>query len=181
MPFIRPELRERYPFLSYNWPEVVSAVGLFWLGGSVAWKGFKYGSWVNMMVGALLCTFSVLFFLVTYRAAQVRKKPESPGIVEVTERRISFLAPTQGGIVELDDLTKLEIMTTDQGPYTQDVFWVFWLQDQSTVMIPNNAQGSEKIFDAIDGLPGVSFHKVIAAMGSTENARFTIWEAPSTS
>lgn len=177
MPFIRPELKERFPFLRQNWFEIVSALILTWLGGSIAWRGIQYESWVNTLIGGIFLVFAGLFLLVTYRAAQIRRAPDAPGIVEVMERQITYLAPKDGGIVNLDDLQKLEILIASQDTEAPVVYWVFWLEGEPTIMIPNNANGSAGIFDAISGLPGVSTPKVIAAMGSTENARVTIWES----
>ena len=177
MSFIRPELQQRLEPLRYIWMELAASLVVGALGLALVWRGVQYGSWINAGIGVALVAVAGIVLMVAYRAAIIRRDPDAAGIVEVTERRITYLAPEQGGIVNLDNLTKLEILTTSGGPFLQDVFWVFWLRDEPTVMIPNNAEGSAKIFDVVDGLPGVSFAQIIVAMGSTDDARFTIWEA----
>jgi len=51
--------------------------------------------------------------------------PEKDFIIEITEEKVSCSRPN--GLIEevtWEELTKIEIYTTDQGPFIEDVFWV---------------------------------------------------------
>ena len=74
--------------------------------------------------------------------------------------------------VTWNDLACVEIVTTDEGPFVEDVFWLFLAKDHGCAL-PGRL-GSE-ILAHLDRLPGYDAQAVIRAMGSTENARFRVW------
>jgi hypothetical protein len=79
--------------------------------------------------------------------------------------------------VKWSELTKVEIFTTDEGPWWDDVFWVLWSGDEGCVL-PNEL--GTNILEHINHLPGLSTETLIAAMGCTSNGRFLIWELDQT-
>jgi hypothetical protein len=75
-----------------------------------------------------------------------------------------------------DELAAIDIMTTDQGPYTDDVFWLLMTRDQSRgCAVPGGAGGFTDLLPRLQALPGFDNAAVINAMGSTGNARFVVW------
>lgn len=74
------------------------------------------------------------------------------------------------GTVELEDLQRVEILTTDQGPFRPDVFWVLHGSETSCVG-PQGATGERELLDRLQKLPGFRNEAVIKAMPSTENRR----------
>jgi hypothetical protein len=81
--------------------------------------------------------------------------------------------------VEWDDLHAVEIMTTDQGPFVDDVFFVLHGTHTGCV-VPQEADGSNELFQRLQQLPGFDNKSVIEAMGSTDNARFLCWRRSET-
>ena len=79
------------------------------------------------------------------------------------------------------DLTMVGIRTTDDGPWEQDVFWGLHTGDESPALVyPQDIEGADALFSALQSrLPGFDNEQVIAAMGSTDNAFFKIWESGS--
>ncbi len=75
------------------------------------------------------------------------------------------------------DLQKVTIVTTDQGPWLEDVFFIFESKDAGVVV----AQEWEQKLGLLDlmkkKLDGIDYEQMIAAMGCTDNARFPIWDA----
>ena len=63
---------------------------------------------------ALAALFAVQLVTATLRI-KLQKPVKATGVVEVKEREVGYLAPDGGAFVSLDDLTKLEIVTTDKG------------------------------------------------------------------
>lgn len=98
------------------------------------------------------------------------------GLVEVDERQITYFGPYGGHAVSVDDLTRVEIITSDLGPFDGDIVWVLHSADAPPLIIPAGATGAQRIHDALLALPGVDFRRVVEAMGSTENRRFVIWQ-----
>lgn len=75
------------------------------------------------------------------------------------------------------ELTKVVIVTTDEGPFVDDVFWRLYAGDDVKVAYPQIVEGSGPLLDAMqERLEGFDNEAVITAMGSTDNARFTVWE-----
>ena len=109
----------------------------------------------------------------------VRLVPESLYVVQLFDSGVSCTHP-DGGVerVEWDDLQRVEIMTTDQGPFRPDVFWVLH-GSETGCLIPQGATGEEDLLDRLGKLPGFRHEAVIDAMPSTENRRFLCWDRTS--
>jgi len=68
-------------------------------------------------------------------------------------------------------------VTTDEGPWNEDVFWLFIGRNGSGCALPGGAAGDD-VFERLKRLPGIDYEAVITAMGSAENASFEVWERP---
>jgi hypothetical protein len=79
--------------------------------------------------------------------------------------------------VRLDDLSEVVIITTDEGPFTEDVFFVLiGRNEKSGCAVPQSAEGCDKLLELLQKLPGFDNESVIKAMGSTSNGRFLCWK-----
>ena len=85
-----------------------------------------------------------------------------------------------GGIresVTWADLRRVTILTTDEGPLIEDVFWL--LEGSSGgVAVPGSDPEVKSIMSHLERMPGYLPEAVVQAMGSVENARFIVWERP---
>ena len=80
-------------------------------------------------------------------------------------------------MVRWAELTKVVIVTTDEGPFVEDVFWGLYAGDDVKMAYPQIVEGSRPLLAAMqERLEGFDNEAVITAMGSTDNARFTVWE-----
>lgn len=79
-------------------------------------------------------------------------------------------------VFHFEDLTKITIITTDDGPFEPDVFWL--LIFKIPVLVPNDelVPGSLAIKDILLDLPGFEYEKFIQAMTSTDNNVYELWE-----
>ncbi|ABU56442.1 hypothetical protein [Roseiflexus castenholzii] len=76
--------------------------------------------------------------------------------------------------VEWADLRTVEVITTDSGPFAEDVFWRLH-GDGPPLLIPQSASGSDSLLARLQELPGFDNRAVIAAMSSVGNERFLCW------
>lgn len=76
--------------------------------------------------------------------------------------------------VRWDELREVVILTTDEGPLVDDVFWVLKGAAGGCV-VPSESEGMELLLDRLQQLPGFDNTAVIAAMGCTENQAFPCW------
>ncbi|MDR6266465.1 hypothetical protein [Roseobacter sp. N2S] len=172
MSFIRPEIRA----ILWRWREVLITGVLVLYGVYLLGRGIDLESYTMTALGVVVTgLFAVLLFWAILRA-KLYKPVKAVGMVEVKEREVGYLSPEGGAFVSLDDLTRLEIVTTDKGPLQDDVFWVLTHLGGAPLSIPASAQGSDLLFDAFAPLKGIDFETAVRAMGSTQNARFLIWE-----
>ncbi len=86
----------------------------------------------------------------------------------------------QDGVVERvrwDDLEEVGILTTDEGPQCEDVYWLLLGADgKSGCVVPQSIKGMNELLDRLQKLPGFNNQSVIEAMGSTSNAKFICWK-----
>lgn len=88
---------------------------------------------------------------------------------------------TQGNGRELDiayrDVEQIDIITTDQGPWQEDVWWCFYLNnEEKPVYLPQGIKGEEQILLMLEKhFAGIDFQTFIMAMGSADNAVFNLW------
>jgi hypothetical protein len=74
-------------------------------------------------------------------------------------------------------LQKVEIVTTDDGPFVPDVFWVLHGTDGGCA-IPQGAPGDSQLLERLQALPGFDNGAVIEAMTCVSNKRFLCWQRP---
>jgi len=77
-------------------------------------------------------------------------------------------------IIEWSDLKEVTIITTDEGPFVDDVFWVL-SGSVSGCLVPSEADGVQELIAYLQKLPDFDNEVVIKAMGSSENAKFVCW------
>ncbi|HJL41295.1 MAG TPA: hypothetical protein RMG48_08315 [Myxococcales bacterium LLY-WYZ-16_1] len=87
-----------------------------------------------------------------------------------------------GGIeyIRWVDLEEVGIVTTGDGPYLTDVFWLLIdRHHRSGCAVPSDAQGMDALLLRLQALPGFDNSTVMEAMGSTDDASFTCWRRTS--
>ncbi|HEX6239865.1 MAG TPA: hypothetical protein VFZ61_03180 [Polyangiales bacterium] len=90
------------------------------------------------------------------------------------DARGQLVGPGAPAAIAWDQLVRIEIVTTDQGPFQEDVFWFFVNADGSACSIPGG-EVDDGVMGRVSALPGVHFDAIIQAMGSCEDARFLVW------
>lgn len=129
-------------------------------------------AWVGVLLGAAL-------FVEGVRRARLPDKAGGVGVVEVDERQITYLSPHGGGAMSLEELARITVRTTPEGPGSSDFFWEFNDRNGQSLTIPGDAENATAIFDALTALPGANYEAVIAASGSSERGEFLVWERTS--
>jgi hypothetical protein len=102
--------------------------------------------------------------------------PESLYLVQISPTEVSCVHP-DGKIeqVDWDDLERVEILTTDAGPFAPDMFWVL-LGSKGGCVIPWGATREQELLKRLQTLRGFSNEAVIEAAPSAEWRRFLCWE-----
>ena len=126
-------------------------------------------SWVTVLVAAAL-------FIEGVRRARLPERQGGVGVVEVDERRITYLGPLGGGALSINDLSRIKVRTTGLGPAAADFYWEFTDRAGQRLTIPGNAENAGALFDALTALPGADYEAVIRASKSKSETEHLVWE-----
>lgn len=77
--------------------------------------------------------------------------------------------------IAIDQIAEIAVITTDEGPFVDDVFLVL-SGDDKEIKIPQDAENFEAMFDVFKKFEGFNYEAFIEAMSSTENAKFVCWK-----
>ena len=76
------------------------------------------------------------------------------------------------------DLSRVSVITTGDGPWSEDVFLVLE-GTEGGCAVPQGAAGSNLLLTRLQALPGFNNQAFINAMGCASNERFICWERAS--
>lgn len=164
MSFIRPKARQEIA----RWSEVAAAAGAALVGALL----MRMGGFLFLPVGALLTLLSLGWFLNALRRLSFQRPVAAPGVVEVVEGQVGYFGPTFGGFVALDDVTELRL--TDFHGARQ---WRLRTLAGEVLLIPIDATGAEKLFDAFATLPGIEMAALSAALNRGAST-LPLWTRP---
>ncbi len=148
---IRPEARAAL----FRWREVMASAAL---GGLGLWL-ISLGGLLLIPAGAALVALAAGLALTAWRRLRFAQRGEAPGVVEVDEGQIGYLGPGIGGFVALPDLVEIKLITL-RGRR----LWRLKQADGQTVLIPVEATGAERLFDAFSSLPGLDSAALVDAL-----------------
>jgi hypothetical protein len=103
-------------------------------------------------------------------------EPESHFVVHLSDSEVVCERP-DGKVERVGwaDLQKVEVVTTRDGPFAPDVFWVLQGTDGGCA-VPQGATGDSQLLERLQALPGFDNHAFIEAMSSTSDRRFLCWQ-----
>jgi hypothetical protein len=74
------------------------------------------------------------------------------------------------------DLEEVGILTTDEGPFADDVIWMLLGKNGTGCAVPSDTEGMGELLSRLQQLPEFDNEAVVKAMGSTDNAKFVCWK-----
>lgn len=139
--------------------ELVWAAGVVGIGGWLIWLG----GYLLVPVGGGVMALGAAFGIMAWRRMRFAQDTLAPGVVEVDEGQIGYLGPTIGGYVSLPELAEVRLITM-RGRR----LWRLKQNDGQTILIPVDAAGAERLFDAFASLPGMDSAALVAALGPSD-------------
>ena len=108
-----------------------------------------------------------------------RRKTSTAPAASVTfdESGVTCLATGRADqFIAWKSLTEVGILTTDDGPFLEDVFWVLVGEAESNAcIVPQSASGTQALLARLQELPGFDNSAVMRAMTCAESNRFVCW------
>ncbi len=160
---IRPELREHI----WKWRDVLLGLAIAVLGAW--WSSTAHGAVAFLGYAAVI--LGVVFMIGGWQKVRFRAEGQGPGVLQVVERRLAYLGPLDGGTIEMDDLTRLELDGSSSPPV-----WILSAPGGQILHIPINAAGSDLLFDLFASLPDIKTEEMLAELARTAHQRVVIWE-----
>ncbi len=154
MSFLRPAAAA----LVTRWAEVAIA-GLAMAAG--LWLMAR-GGWVLVALGGVLLFLAAQWAWIAWRRLRFARPLAAPGLVEVDEGAIRYLAPrggVLGGAVSLREVAALRLIRVSGGR-----LWQIKDSAGQMLLIPVDAKGAEALFDAFATLPGIDMGAVLRAL-----------------
>jgi hypothetical protein len=109
-------------------------------------------------------------------ALQIARRKQT---LQITDDGVRRLLP--GGkeeAVTWAELAEVWILTTDEGPFAEDLFFGLVGRAGNGVAVSHALAVQHDLLAHLQKLPGFDNAAVVAAMGSATNQRFLIWRAP---
>ncbi|EPX79746.1 hypothetical protein [Salipiger mucosus] len=142
----------------------VLVLGLYWGfftgGGLLHWIGYAVA-----LIGAVLVVAGI-------QRGRFRRGGGGAGIVQVTEGRIAYFGPLDGGTADVAELQALVLDPTARPPH-----WLLHREDAPPLAIPLDAEGADALFDAFATLPGLRTERMLAEMRGGATMPVVVWEA----
>ena len=105
-----------------------------------------------------------------------RLEPESRFIIRLSDSEVVCERP-DGSVerVGWSELQKVEVVTTGDGPFAPDVFWVLH-GTSGGCAVPQGATGDKELLERLQALPGFDNQAFIEAMSSASDRSFLCWQ-----
>jgi hypothetical protein len=152
---IRPAMRTHLQ----RWREVLLAL----IAAALALWITARGGYFFVPLGLVMLAAAAAWAIAALRRMRFAQHVAAPGLVEVDEGQIGYLGPEFGGYVALQDLVELRLVRM----YGRRM-WRLKQADGQAVMIPVDAAGADRLFDAFASLPGIDTAALIAALDAPQ-------------
>jgi len=159
---IRPEIKAGL----WRWREVIAALGLAGLGVWFAFAAFGIMEWIGWAIFGL----GIALAITTAQKVRFQSTEDGPGVVTLDERRVTYMGPVDGGVVDLDLMIQLDL--------TPKSAWRLIGENGNHLDIPINAAGVDVLFDAFVALPGMKTEHMLSMLNRTHTVQTTVWMAP---
>ncbi|WP_149140513.1 hypothetical protein [Gemmobacter caeruleus] len=129
----------------------------------------RLGGWLFLPLGAALLALGAALGVIALRRLRFARPTASAGLIEVDEAQIGVFGPEGGGFVSLREMTELRLLSRGQRR-----FWRVKQTDGQALLIPVDAAGADRLFDAFATLPGMNSQALVAALDAPGGAEDTL-------
>ena len=154
MTWLRPEVTDAL----HKGQGVLAAGGVILAGLWLVWLG----GYLLVPVGLLVIGLGTILALMARRRMRFAQDVAAPGLVELDEAQVGYLGPGDGGFLSLEELVELRLMRLNGKR-----MWRLKQADGQALLIPVEAQGADRLFDAFASLPGMDTRALVAALDQT--------------
>jgi len=119
-----------------------------------------------------LCTICLGLYWILNSFGLLHHNNEGHGIVHFVEGQITYFGPESGGIVAVGDITRVMLRKIGR-----ENVWVIEQPAQPALVIPTNAQGADRLFDAFVLLPNWNVEFTLSRLEDNQSHEDVIWQS----
>jgi hypothetical protein len=138
-------------------------LGLYWILNS-------YG--LLMIVGYPVTLIGIVLGYSAIQRLRFHHNNEGQGIVHFVEGQITYFGPKSGGIVAISDITRVVLRKI-----AGNSLWIIEQPAQPALVIPTNARGSDRLFDAFVLLPNWDVEFTLSRLEDNQSHEDVIWQS----
>ena len=168
MSFIRPPVIKHFS----KWREAYFVVGVLLFGAWMYLHGSATANLIFQGLGLVVSLVGIILLRTTIQRIRFKRAQKAPGIVDVTEREISYFGPMHGKTISLESLLKIELRESE----AYAAIWVLHHSEGDPMIVPTTAKGSDRLFDAFTSLSGVKMDALVGAINQTPIEAKVIWQ-----
>ena len=124
------------------------------------------------LVGPLV-TLKALGWLVHWCLRLLGRATQERRSVQVDANGVAY----GGRRLEVAELASVKIVTTAEGPFVPDVFWILDTRDGAKLVIPQEAPRFDGLLARLQTLPRFDNDAVLRAMACTDAGEFRCWRS----
>lgn len=164
MSLIRPEVQRALT----RYREILWAVAIALTGAWIALRGGLF----FMVLGLIVATAGLALAYIGWQRLRFHREADVPGVVEVTEGQITYLAPQGGGFAARSEISEIALGFSLAGR----AHWRISQPGAQALFIPVGAPGADALFDAFAALPGAEPARFLQALDRTPaDGPVTVW------
>lgn len=142
-----------------------------WVAGAMWW-------WLAEPPWAGLAAATATTLALRWRFPQLLATPTTPELVTVDERGVFRQIPGRlRESVLWEDLVRVTVITTDEGPFVEDFFFLLHDRHGGGCVVSNAKAVEVGLVAALQRLGDFDNLALIEATGSTECAEFLLWDS----
>ncbi|MDB2475665.1 hypothetical protein N9X06_01685 [Paracoccaceae bacterium] len=138
-------------------------LGLYWILNSFG---------LLMIVGYPVAFIGIALGYSAIQRLRFHRNTEGQGIVHFVEGQITYFGPESGGIVAVGDITRVMLHKIGR-----ENVWVIEQPAQPALVIPTNAQGADRLFDAFVLLPNWNVEFTLSRLEDNQSHEDVIWQS----
>ncbi|MEM6324228.1 MAG: hypothetical protein AAF748_11110 [Pseudomonadota bacterium] len=159
---IRPDLKARL----WLWREPILGGVLTLCGAAWVFTEFGLMFWVGL---AVTCAGAIVVYTGVQRL-RFQVGAGGPGVVQVTERQVTYFGPEEGGAVSIDALAQITLV-----PGKSHNAWVLRERTGLSLAIPTHASGADALFDVFASLDGIRTEHMLSQLRTPPKMPTVIW------
>ena len=174
-------LKRQVPFASFMTAMLAVLAGTAIVATLIKGEAFRAKEWLPLaiLLPVPLIVFVPVLAALDWASEKLYLSRNQPPEVFFDAKEIRYSVPRKEvQRIAWDSLARVLIVTTDEGPFVEDVFWLLVPRAGPELRIANSAKGFPSLLGEMQKrLAGFDNRAVAMAMGSTSNAAFEVWHA----